>query len=345
MKDTNIILYSAGAYGNFINWCCAQYSGLFNQILTNNPPLTDTGSMHVVFPGRATAFFPLELNNYINSSIVYPFLQVHESSIQLQVSNESLWFNELKTNLITLNNTFKNIIYIYPTITSCSWVTNNVYYKIRNIEDYCVLGNSMTIIEYFQSVGCTDDDIAILCANDIDKIIKELSNELADDFYVNWNHTSLDEFEIWELRELCAGYFYDRCHARLLTPNQVAELQMSIKDIKFIKLDDLRDNFEFTIIDILKFFKINNIPTELTDLYKNWVSKQYHINKDQQINEIVDAIINNVELEWCDYNLTFIDEIFIQRKLLNQNIAMACYRINAFPTNTKDFRPLLEINQ
>ena len=77
-------------------------------------------------------------------------------------------------------------------------------------------------------------------------------------------------------------------------------------------------------------------------IYNQWIVKQKYINADQQIDKIVNALINNIELEWETYELTFFDEIAIQRKLLDNNIKIKCYNLNQFPTNTRNFLPLLE---
>jgi hypothetical protein len=80
----------------------------------------------------------------------------------------------------------------------------------------------------------------------------------------------------------------------------------------------------------------------MSEIHKTWLSKQIHINKDKQIFDIVNALTNKQDLNWSNWNLTFIDEAVIQRKLLDNNISIKCWKLNEFPTNTKDFLPLLE---
>jgi hypothetical protein len=117
--------------------------------------------------------------------------------------------------------------------------------------------------------------------------------------------------------------------------------KLKFNNLMLIELDSLRDDFISTITKILKFFNIQVNQTDLEFIHKNWLSNQHHIYKDQQLKEIVSSLVNNNELDWTNYNLTFFDEIFIQRLLLDQGIAISCYKLNKFPTTTKEFSSLL----
>jgi hypothetical protein len=163
--------------------------------------------------------------------------------------------------------------------------------------------------------------------------------------FSQWGHNSIDEFEIWELRELTSHYYYDRVSDEhdILHKDTVDQLKNKFPTIHFIDINELKDNFIETIKSILEYFNLSiDNWNKISTIYETWLSKQIHINKDKQISDIVNALINQQELDWSNWNLTFIDEAVIQRKLLDNNISIKCWKLNDFPTNTENLLPLLE---
>jgi hypothetical protein len=339
MKDTNVILYDAGAYGNFINWCCAYFSKLVDDI---NTPYTDTGSVHNRFNGNSGIMYSSQINKYIKSNKTIPFMQTHPVFITDQSKinyNSDQWFNYLQQDFKYLSENFKKNVYIYPTKTSISWIINNCYYKIKTFQDFNRLGVSTSIKEYCQLSNSSYQQAQELTVTGIERLRLLLNNELSLDKWNFWNHKSISEFDLWELRELSSRYFYDRCHAKLYSTEQINSLKFD--NMILIALDELRDNFVTTLKRILDYFNIPAESDELKYIYSQWKNKQDHIYKDQYISKIVFSLVNEIDLDWEEYNLTFFDEIFIQRSLLDQGIEIACYGVNKFPTNTKDFSSIL----
>jgi hypothetical protein len=75
---------------------------------------------------------------------------------------------------------------------------------------------------------------------------------------------------------------------------------------------------------------------------ERWLSLQRHLNKDTVCQSIVDGIINSTHYDWADQKLTMYDEAFVQWTLRDlHGLAMRCYNVNVFPTNTTDLRNLL----
>lgn len=338
MIDTNLIIYTGGAYGNFINWCCSYFTGL---VPTLDVPFTQYGSVHNIFPGQKHLLLPGQFKEFIEKKELAPFAQCHGFDFPNggpPLPGEAD-FTAIVRNLE--NNNFKKSIYLYPTINSISWITNNQYFKVRPFEDLIRLGvvDPEAFLKYN---GVSDNRIKILEAIGVDRLKLELSAELSQDSIGAWDHSGIDEFDIWELRELSMMYFYNRSIDNLITPSQEATLIEKFPNILFIRLDQLRTDFNKTIINILNHFDIavKNL-NEVDLLHRFWLPKQEHINKDELINDIVKALVNDIELDWSDYNITFFDEVFIQRKLLEMGIALRCYNLNKFPTTTKDFASLL----
>ena len=112
--------------------------------------------------------------------------------------------------------------------------------------------------------------------------------------------------------------------------------------IYFVEVDNLRENFIDTIKSILKYFDISiSNWGNIQNIYNIWLSKQIHINKDKQIDLIIDAITNSHYLNWQEYKLTFLDEMCIQRRLSDNNIEIKCWNLNELPTNTNDLEQYL----
>jgi hypothetical protein len=339
MKDTSAIIYDAGAYGNFINWCCAYFSGLTDDI---NTPFTDTGSVHNSFLGNSGVMYAPQIKEYINSVDTIPFLQVHQDNINEHSAESYIgisWFNSLVQDLDYISKNFKHSIYVYPTSTSISWIVNNAYYKIKPFQDHQRLQGSGDLKEFYRSMGVSEQRINELAATEIDRLRLQLSAEVGVDNLAKWGHTNIDQFALWELRELSAEYFYDRCCSKLFSKEQLDQLKFN--NIKLVPLDQLRTNFILEMSDILEFFNIAHDIDQLKDIHTNWLGKQQHIDKDQQILEVITALVQDIDLDWTSYNFTFFDEVFIQRLLLDQKIEVACYNLDKFPTTTKDFKPLL----
>lgn len=341
MKDTNVILYDGGAYGNFINWCCSYFSGL---ITDPSIPMTGVGSVHNLFAGNSGIFYGPQFENYINSVEEIPFIQAHIDYVindhRINYSDED-WFDSVNTNLAFIDQNFKKSIYIYQTVNSVSCLINNSYYKIKPADDFKRL-NIDDPVTYYQSLGFSDQKINQLLVYGVDRLKLELADELDSTILAGWGHTNIDQFATWELRELGSKYFYNRCMAKIYSTEMIESMKGKHKNIEFIELDQLRDSFELTILLILKTFNINfNKQDSLNKIYNDWLPHQQHINKDKQIAQIIKAVVDNVPLDWSSFNLTIFDEIFIQRKLLDCGIEIACYDLNVFPTNTNNLLPLL----
>jgi hypothetical protein len=341
MKDTNVILYDGGAYGNFINWCCSYFSGLINDL---SIPMTEMGSVHNLFAGNSGIFYSPQFENYLNSVEEIPFIQAHVdyniNDHRINYSNDD-WFDSVNTNLAFIDQNFKKSIYIYQTTNSVSCLINNSYYKIKPADDFKRL-NIGDPVAYFQALGFSDQKINQTLVHGVDRLKLELADELDLTILAGWGHTSIDQFATWELREVGSKYFYDRCMTKIYSAEMIESMKGKYKNIEFIELDQLRDSFELTILLILKTFNIDvNKQDSLNKIYNDWLLHQQHINKDKQIAQIIKAVIDNVSLDWSSFNITIFDEIFIQRKLLDCGIEIACYNLNVFPTNTNDLLPLL----
>jgi len=343
MRNTNVILYSAGAYGNFINWCCSYFSGLISNIAV---PFTDVGSVHNLYPGKKSLVLPKQFEEFINSTEEPQFVQMHETSAlkdsynRCVAGNFSMVLSEL---LFYLDSNFSKTIYVYPTINSIDWITNNRFYKINPFKDYARLNITDDPYEYFLSNNVAPELVVQLKETGISRLKIMLDQQVSIDNIVKHGCNSIADLQLWQLRELSSEYFYNACRDQLLSLKDISELKTKFKNIHFVSLDTFRDNFVYGLLGILNHFNIKAVDeNDVKKIHDQWLPKQEYINRDRQLNEITDALTNSIELDWATYNLTFFDEIVIQRKLLDRNIKIKCWNLDIFPTNTKDFLPLLE---
>lgn len=341
MKNTNVIAYRGGAYGHFINWCCDYFSGQLNP--ADLPPLNDLGNCHA-YHNVHLLFSPPQLKNYTESTEEYRFIQTTDSSLDPEDKNSTNAYHTLDKNFDYFRTHYKKVIFVYPTETSKLWILNNTVYKIR-MSDWTGVGNEHLARDYFTALDHSPEEIDYLLAYGDDKIRKEIELYIPDkNAILQWNHNSIDEFARWELRELGSKFYYNWSNENTIIPTEtIEEISKKYPEFYFIRLDELRDNFDQTIQSILKYFEISIVNWERIDaIYNFWLDKQFHINKDSQILQITNALTNQSPLDWSDRNLTLVDEMAIQKELYDNQIEIKCYGLDQFPTTTDDFLPLLE---
>lgn len=304
--STNLIYYPPGGYGTFIEWSCAYFSG----ITKISDPFTSNGSCH------AYTGFPLALNknlfHFVNSQNPYPYARCHPGVIQnFEAVNLSESFD---VDMLYLTTHFQKILILYPTITSQLLLENNSIQKTP------------------------EENNKILPFIDVLKLTIEA--EIDGKNLMQWNKSTINDFSIWELRELLSEYWF----ARNNNFNEWDQLKLTNKNsnIKFVSLDSLRDNFAETVADYLDFFNITNININtLESLFLKWKSGQEHLYKDKIVLSIIDSVLNKTNYHWDD-NLTILDEAFIQKELKAKGFDLKCFNLNKFPTNTQDLLNFIE---
>jgi hypothetical protein len=200
---------------------------------------------------------------------------------------------------------FNKVIFLHPTKNSMIWNINNKFDK--NFDEDWLLFNK-------------------------EQILENLSH---------WEVSSLDGIEIWKLREFLSLYIYDQ-HIAESGLNLLNDLKTEFKNILFVPLEDLRDKFKQTINTLFDYSELNLINQDKIEvIFDNWINCQYHKNKDNLVNKITTAIVDNVDLSWSNENLSIIDESFIQMKLYNKGIKIKCFNLNKFPTSTNELKPFL----
>ena len=113
MKNT-CILFNAGSYGTFVEWCLNYFTGTAEKISFNS-----NGNAHN-FLGKNLTNFSRCLQ-YINSSDNFPIVRFHP-----KITKDE----DIIGNLKIVNENFNKVIYLIPTKNSIAWNINNKFEKI-----------------------------------------------------------------------------------------------------------------------------------------------------------------------------------------------------------------------
>lgn len=212
--------------------------------------------------------------------------------------------HNLEQNLSEILAYSRKIILLHPTYDSIVWNINNKFEKIG--------GN------YFEKQE--------------NNILKNITN---------WGAQSLKQMLKWELREFLSFYIYQQ-HLSETELENILNLKEKFPEICFVEIEKLRDNFSNTIKELLAYCELPLINEDkINFVYTNWLDRQFHKNKDLDINTIVFNILQNKDFDWSDKNLTLIDEAMIQMKLQENNLKIKCYNLNNLPTSVAGMRPLI----
>lgn len=330
-KSTNLIFYLGGCYGTFIEWVCTYFAEKNKSL---NAPFTTNGSSHD-FLGNPLmpreAFF-----NYLESNNDFLFARTHPYLFTNLITRDQ--YSIIFHDLVCVGKHFNQVVVIHPSVTTKLWYENSRYQKV----------NITTNLYYskFEPLGYTADQLKWSLLTDFNEKIKlSLQLDFGDSIAAHWGKKSVYELELWELRELMSIYWFaeGRDQGKLTCWQQLKD---NFTQIKFISLDTLRENTVQTIVDILEFFSISNYSVEeIQDIISDWKPLQIHMNKDTDVDAIVNSLIDKTEYCWKDVSLTILDEAFIQYNLRLLGINIKCFNLNQFPTSTQEFFSLLEYTQ
>ena len=330
-KTTNLIYYVAGCYGTFVEWACTSIAdGKINADL----PYTTTGSSHN-FIGNPL-WTPGQLFSEIESENNLAFARCHPVIFQQANSKEilhnNLYYDIVLQDISFLQEHYSNILVLHPTTTSRLWQENNYLQKVTMTDE---LYNAV-----YSAAGYSKDFFSELFLTNFNKKIMEiLRKEISDKKTMQWNKSSIHDMSIWELRELSSLQWFDRSKD-MFTCWESLEKQFS--NIKFMSIDCFRSNFCASVVDFLEYFNVKQPPIDsIKQIEADWRPRQDHINKDKDIELIIDSVINNFNHDWGDLSLTMLDEAYIQKKLYDAGIKIKCYNLDKFPTNTKEFSSLI----
>lgn len=334
--QTYLIYYMAGCYGTFIEWICdSQYNNSFTSI-----PFRSDGSSHyfvgnILWPQYKIFDFINAKNNLLQERFycrthISIFDETNSYAAYKCKSHEEIVSEDL--NFLSKN--FSKILVLHPTETSKLWVENNNLQKVSPTNEY--------FEKYLQPLGFTKQFLLPNIDQDLTgKLKTTMIQELENDKASSWNKINIETLDPWELRELLSFYWVTRFGDRFSCWSTLKN-NLQNASIQFVSMDELRDFPIQTINRCLQFFDLEPINDTIDPIITKWEKLQIHKDKDQQVSNIIEAIVNNKHFSWNDIDLNLFDEAFIQNNLRAEGLEVKCYNLNQFPKNTDEFANYLE---
>lgn len=332
-----LIVYEGGCYGTFVEWMLN-----FLEDFAIDLPFNDCGNSHKFagnFLHSAAKFLQyLESGKKQRFSRAHPCVfRVKNSNLDQEFDQELKFYKEHFQNILVLN-------YDHDTVL---WYENNNLDKVFIDES--------VYSAYFEPYGLAKEKFEpVMIQDPVTRIKHFLNQEIQDNTssfktenLLGWNKHSIYDFDVWQLRELLSFYWFHRNNGVISSWQKV---QQNNKDILFISIDSFKKDFVSTIQKIASHFDFADFDQEtlqrISEVHQQWLKTQKQINKDSLCKKIVDSLICNDFFDWSDQTpLSIVDEAWVQQSLRNQGVLIKCDGLDLFPTNTRDFRPLLEFCQ
>ena len=345
MTNTNLIFYTAGCYGTFFEWILGYLAGDLDQL-----PFEKTGSSHGY---HGNMLFPPErLFEYINNNESARFSRSHPGNFKERLKNAGMendlfwrqhnFLHMLEEDTDFLNTHFTNIVCLVRDQKARLWIDNNIL-------DKCSIETKA--LPNLAKMGYTKEKLGWLLSKDpIDRLRNLIAEEIRQPNPVftkenlqGWNKDSLDDFDLWELRELLSLYWFTISDAEF---EGWENFKQNCKH-PIITVEPFRqlDTFMSTVLEICKHFDVTAQQDrfkKLEEIYPIWRDKQIHIDKDQRCEQIANSVTNGEDIDWSKDKLSILDEAWIQKLLRDNGNELRCYNLNDFPTTTKELRDVTQ---
>lgn len=327
MKFHTCIYYPTGAYGTFLEWCLNYFNDLS---FSDELPFTDIGNAH----------------NFESTSMVVQSEKMFNEALRLNKKFIRLHLGSTNTVARKLYNTASKPVECYRIeLDLLQTVSDNVIVLYFGLDS--ILWGVNNLIKSF--VEKTDETVNFLHENDVEirdslfseTLLEWLLLELKDSTKSNvrnWGKNSIEDLEIWELREFLSLYLHGVWDDLFGNFNI---LQKEFPNCIFISIDQLRDNFVGIITDLFKKINLPIVRPNLDFVFHEWQKRQLFINRDIEVYNIVQAVLNNEDISWSQ--LSIIDEAEIQYQLRNKGWEIKCFNLNIFPKSTKQLRRLMVV--
>lgn len=331
------IYYPPGCYGTFINWICDT-----NQCISvDDLPFGEFGNSHKYYNKNPGLLLPKQRELFLKSNRDFG---VQRGSWPFNVGIKLLNFNQApdffystsKQDIADMIDACDQILVVHPTAESRVWWYQNYCEKVL-ISQQIIDRNIPLIHKTFENcLWMTEHDPVLRARHHLDLQrmhvgIKELYNKFD-------KNTALD-FETWQLRQTLAwelhsqGSDYYQCWQKIST---------EFDKIKFVSLEQLRDNFNSTVCGILDYFDINTeIVNSLDYIESEWSQRQEHRFKDHTVNTIVKSILSGQSLDWTLEKLNLFDEVYIE-KILHYEHGVELLPTNDWPCTTEQFSRMIK---
>jgi len=212
---------------------------------------------------------------------------------------------------------------------------HNIHEKTDNI----VTGIEKLLTVYDKVVAIYPElgDFLWSCNNKLTKIKGE-----GDWFKKNSKHfgdiSKWESKDTWEYREFLSFWLYNQ---HMSETGYKDIIKYNHDRVLKIQINQIRDDFNNTFNKLSEWLQIENVRNndELSKLHFDWLQNEPYLYKDRLIENIVDAIINNVDIPMNECSI--FDQADIQRRLRNAGYEIKCYGLNDWPDTTTQLRELI----
>ena len=324
-----LVYYPTGSYGTFVQWLCNTPS----ISSADDLPFHADGNSHkyvltdqyklLISPECEQDFVSTHYPNVV--SCIWPL--DHNGKIYNEFCQENFYNEFSQQHLKIFADKGIKILVIHPTETSKLWWWHNNCKKVFYTQGM-----------FDKKIKDQYSDLPWLTTTDpIHRARVQM------DYYNQrtWYKTLLPQFRCINALQLTTGQL-----RRLLAVARHEEmadylshwplLPTQFPNIKFVSLDQLRDNTKDTILGIFEYFEVkSNLPLDF--VLDEWTVRQTTRNRDAEHSNIINCIVNGQHCDWGDLNFDLFDEVYLYHELKYQhNITLDADRVDCLPTNTHD---------
>lgn len=332
-----LIYYPPGCYGTFVNWIC----NTNKTVVADDLPFAEFGNSHRYYNknpglmhGKQRELFLKSRRDFGVQRGCWPF-NVGVKLINFE-QEEDFYYNQCHQDLSKIVDVCDKILIIHPTENSRIWWYQNYCEKVVLSKD--IIDRNMSVVDasFKDSPWMTEYDPIVRARYQLD--MQKMQHGIQA-FYIEYHKQSALDFETWQLRHALAwelqdqGSDYYQCWHRII---------QDFDKIKFVSLEQLRDNFNAVVHEILDYFEITSeIVHSLRYIEQEWSQRQEHQNKDHIVSNIVTSIIQQQSADWSHAGLNLFDEIYIE-KILHYEHNIELLPVNVWPTNTAEFSRIVK---
>jgi hypothetical protein len=324
-----LIYYPTGSYGTFVQWLC------------NTPAISGAEDLPFHVDGNSHRYVLTEQYKLLisekdekefvsahNPNVVSCIWPLEHNGRMFNHDNQSdFYFKLSQQHLAVFDQSNVQTLVIHPTETSKIWWYHNNCKKVFYTKE---MHNKKIRDQYSEAPWLT-------CTDVVQRARIQMGYYRPQKWWkmllMKFKCIDINRLSLGQLRQLMAVARYEEMtdylsHWQLL-PTQ-------FPNIKFVSLDQLRDNTKDTILDIFEYFEVkSNLPMDF--VIDQWTELQTTRNRDSEHDRIINCIVNGQHCDWSNLNFDLFDEVYLYHELKYQhNITLVADNLDSLPTNTHD---------
>jgi hypothetical protein len=324
-----LVYYPTGSYGTFVQWLC-------NTPAISGPedlPFHADGNSHkyVLTDQYKLLISKKDEKEFVsaaNHNVVSCIWPVEHNGRMFNHGNQpDFYFKLSQQHLAVFDKPNVQTLVIHPTETSKIWWYHNNCKKVFYTKE---MHDKKIRDQYSETswLTCTD-------------VVQRARIQMSWYQSRTWFKILLHKFKCTNVEQLSMGQL--RMLMAVARREEMADylshwplLLTQFPNIKFVSLDQLRDNTKDTILDIFEYFAVkSDLPLDF--VIDQWTPLQTTCNRDQEHDRIINCIVNGQHHDWSDRNFDLFDEVYLYHELKYQHdIVLNADNLHSLPTNTHD---------